>query len=143
MPRCAKVDEVEIPEVEIPFEKGEFISDLRCLAKEFIKRFFVNKNWYCGGPIPEAELTSDWAVQTVLLTPFEDKIFDYIHSECLSNIPSDPNYSNPGVPWSIHVLLDLINDLRSLDIAKDFQPGLLLLYFKFCRGIEIPEHPLL
>ena len=126
-----------------PLEKGEFAPDLKTLAEEAIRDFFGNKNWYCGGPIPEEELEADWVVKTVLRTRFDDETFDYIHDECLVKIPEDPKYSDPSVPWTVHTLLNLLKDLRSYGISQDFQPGLLLLYFKLCRGIEIPPPPLL
>ena len=124
-------------------EKEEFYADLNTLAEESIRDFFGNKSWYCGGPIPNEELEADWAVKTVLLTQFDDVVFDYIHDECLVKIPEDPKYSDPSVPWTVHILLGLLSELKSHGISKDFQPGLLLLYFKLCRGIEIPPPPLL
>lgn len=126
-----------------PLEKGEFSGDLKKLAEDSIRSFFGNKNWFCGGPIPESELHSDWAVKTVLRTHFDDSAFDHIHNECLNRIPADPNYNDPSVPWSVHTLLGLLADLKSRGISKDFQPGLLLLYFKFCKGFKIPPPPLL
>ncbi len=126
-----------------PLEKGEFVADLRKLAEESIRDFFGNKSWYCGGPIPEEELESDWAVKIVLRTQFDDFAFDYIHNECLIKIPQDSKYSDPSVPWTVYTLLGLLGELESYGISKDFFPGLLFLYFKFCRGIEIPPPPLL
>ena len=128
---------------ENPLEKGEFAADLKTLAKESIRVFFGNKSWYCGGPIPEEELEAAWVVQTVLRTQFDDTAFDYIHNECLIKIPEDPKYSDPSVPWTVHTLIGLLKELKSHGISKDFQPGLLLLYFKLCRGVEIPPPPLL
>lgn len=126
-----------------PLEKGDFAVDLNKLSKEAISNFFGNKSWYCGGPIPKSELESDWAVKTVLRTHFDDAAFDYIHDKCLTKIPESAGYNDPSVPWTVHTLLGLLDEIRGYGVSKDFQPGLLLLYFKFCKGIEIPPPPLL
>lgn len=128
---------------EYSLDKGEFAADLKKSAEEAVQDFFRNKSWYCGGPIPEEELESDRVIQTVMRTQFDDAAFDYIHNRCLVKIPEDPLYSDPSVPWTVHTLLGLITELKALGIAKDLQPGLLLLYFKLCRGVEIPPPPLL
>jgi len=126
-----------------PLEKGEFAPNIQKDAEKSIRTFFGDKSWFCGGPIPQSELQADWAVKIVLRTHFDEAVFRFIHEECLAKIPADPSYKDPSVPWTVHTLLSLLDGMRSYGISKDFQPGLLLLYFKFCKGLKIPPPPLL
>lgn len=126
-----------------PFEKGENAPRLKKRAEESILDFFEGKSLYCGGTIPKRMLLSDHSVKTLLRNELDDRVFDYIHENCLSRMRPDPEYSDPSVPWSIHFLLQLLYDMQARELPKDYFPGLLLLYFKFCHGIEIPDPPLL
>jgi len=137
MPRRSKRD------MDNPFEKGVHSVDFRKLAQMCILDFFKEKSWFCGGSIPERELLSDFSVTTVLRTQFDDRCFGFLHSECLSHISNTEGYDNVSLSWEIHCLLQLIKGLKAKGIAKEFQPGMLLLYFKFCKGVKIPPPPLL
>lgn len=128
---------------ENPYDKGEHVEDLRKFAKECIHSYFKNKAYFCGGSIPDCEINSEFAEQTVLQTQFDDRCFDFIHEECLPVFPPDPSYSDTTVPWTVHCLLGLLSEMKAMEIPKEQQPGMLLLYFKFCHAIEIPLPPLL
>lgn len=129
--------------IDDPCEKMEYVEDLRKFAEHCIQLFFNNKQHVCGDPIPECEKSSEFAVQTVLRTQFDDRCFDFIHEFCLPVFPIDPKYDESTVPWSVHCLLGLLAEMRSMEIPKEQQPGMLLLYFKFCHSVEIPLPPLL
>jgi len=137
MPRKSKKD------TENPYEKGEFAGDYRELAEMYIQLFFLEKSWFCGGLIPQCELISDSSIQTVLRTQFSEHCFKFIHEECLPRIPNNKGYDDNSIPWEIHYLLNLLEGLRTVGVPKEYQPGLLLLYFKFCKGMKIPPPPLL
>jgi len=126
-----------------PFEKGDHAVDLRRLAVESIETFFKSKSFYCGGPIPKHDLLSEHSVKTLLRTQLDDRCLDFIHERCLPLIPADPNYSDNTVTWQVHSLLGLLRELAALHLPKDYFGGLLLLYFKFCYGVEIIDPPLL
>lgn len=136
MPRKAKRDCEENP-----LETGTHSVDIKELAIFSIKAFFEDKSWFCGGPIPETELITPETIKTVLRTPNDDETFDFIHKKCLAVIPRPRQYRQTANPWTIQMLLDLLKDMRRQWLPKDFQPGLLLLYFKFCKGIQIPPPP--
>lgn len=129
--------------IDNPYDKGEHIEDLRKFADDCIQMFFKNKEYFCGGPIPACETKTEFAQKTVLQTQFDDRCFDFIHDHCLSVFPVDPTYEEPTVPWSVHCLLGLLAEMKAMEIPKEQQPGMLLLYFKFCHAIEIPPPPLL
>lgn len=137
MPRRSKRD------VENPYEKGFHSVDFRKLAETYIRSFFKEKSWFCGGPIPQRELISDFSIKTVLRTQFDERCFDFIHYKCLPLVPNIENFKDNTVTWEVHCLLQLINELKSLGVPKEFQPGIILLYFKFCKGQKILLPPLL
>jgi hypothetical protein len=129
--------------VESPYEKGVHGADFRELAKACIEVFFAEKSWFCGGSIPRRELISEFSITTVLRTQYDDRCFGFIHSECLPRIPNIEGHDNLTVSWEVHCLLQLIDELQKMHVPKELQPGLLLLYFKFCKGVKIPPPPLL
>ena len=128
---------------EIQYQKGDHALDLKKLAHQSIESYFKDKFWFVGGPIPFKELFSDNSLKTVIRTPFDDETFDFIHEECLTKISQPPSYKEKSVPWSVTFLIQLLNEMKALGLPKDFQPGLLLLYFKFCVGVTIPLPPMI
>jgi hypothetical protein len=105
--------------------------------------FIAPKPYHKGGKMPPGELFADTSVKTVLRTPFDDESFDFIHAKCLPHFPRQRWYKDATVPWPVHVLLGLLDELKSHNIPKEFQPGMLYLYFKFCKGVEIPPPPII
>jgi hypothetical protein len=126
-----------------PFEKGLHAKDIGEFAQDCILAYFKDKDWFCGGPIPQRELTAETSIKTVLRTRFDDRCFNFIHEECLPTIPNLTDWSQVGVSWEVHCLLELLEDMRACWIPKEFQPGMVLLYFKFCKGVKILPPPLL
>lgn len=125
------------------FEKSMFSSDLAQLTKHSIQAFLQYKRHHTGRAMTLDELLTNDNVKLVQRTPFDDPTFLFIHDRCLSRMPPDHKYRDNGVPWTVHYLLGLLSDLKSLELPKHFQPGLILLYFKFCHGFEIPPTPIL
>ena len=136
MPRRAKKDEHH------PFEEGSQARNIQTEVSTYISMFFQDKDWFCGGPIPRRDLTSDATLKTVLRTQFDDRWEDCIHNSCLPRIPPDPKYKRgPHLAWSVHYLLGVLHLVAVKGIPKEFHPGLVLLYFKFCHGFKIPPPP--
>jgi len=125
------------------FDKGCHAKDLRNFAIISLKMFFEDKSWFVGGPIPERELLSEESIMTVLRTPFDDTTFNFIHNECLSRIPQPKWFKDEGLAWPVVYLIKLLSTMKRLNLPKDFQPGLALLYFKFCKGHRVLPPPLL
>ena len=117
-------------------DEDENSLDLRNLAIFCIKSFFAGKKKDSGQNISLTELMSDLSVKTVLRTPFDDDTFNFIHDNCLSQIPKPVDYETP-ISWPVFYLLGLLSDMRKLGLPKDFQPGLVLLYFKFCKEMRV------
>lgn len=123
--------------------KGSYGIDLRNAVLDNIKDFFETKSWFVGGPIPECELLADSGVDLVLRTPFNEETFQFIHEKCLPRVPCPRNFIDQGVPWSVTFLIKLLNEMKSYNIPKDFQPGFVLLFFKLCKGVNVPAPPII
>lgn len=128
---------------ENPLEKSIHADDVKESAMFCIRKFFTGRKMVNGGPIPEKELYCSDNIKRVLRTQFDDETFNYIHFSCLPMIPKSKKYHDPTLSWEVHCLLTLISKMRKHKVPKEFQPGMLLLYFKYCRGIEIPPVPML
>ena len=130
-------------ETEDFYSKGESIEERKKHATACIRSFFNDRTFFCGGSIPTTLLISENAQRVVMQTQFDDWCFDFIHKECLPLIKVDPSYDEPTVPWTVHALIGLLGEMKKKDIPKEFQPGMLFLYFKLCFGVDIPAPPLL
>jgi hypothetical protein len=130
-------------EIQGSVETEDYGADIKKCAEDCLLEFFEDKRLPNGQPIPHGFLLSDFSVKTVMRSQFDDRCFNFLHSECLPLIPKHPGYDEPTVPWTVHCLLLLIKQMCSRGVPKEFQPGLLLLYFKFCFGVKILPPPLL
>jgi hypothetical protein len=126
---------------------GINLKDLRALAQASIQVFFADKKYHCGGPIPKAMLICEESIRTVLGTTIEaamdyEEKFIYPHLRCEKDqLHKSRGWHDPSVPFNVHYTLLLIQELRDKGIPKCFQFGMILLYYKFCKGLEIPEAP--
>ena len=107
--------------------------DLKESAKDSLREFFHGKQLV----VPRERIISDYSISTVMNTSFEG--FDYAHKHLLPRIPRDEQYHEPTMKWEVHNLLKLLAEMRSYDIPKIHHPGLTLLYFRFCKGWDIPD----
>lgn len=114
-----------------------YIKALEELTKGFIERFFKDKTFHCGGPIPRNSLYSEQSINLVLGTEFCVGI-DQCY-EAISTLRKPRNYNDETIEWDIGIVLSLINEARSMEIPKDFQAGIMLLYLKLCKGCRTPE----
>lgn len=125
-------------------DHGSILEDESCHFRvaELIHRYFENKRYYIGGPIPNSMLFSEQSVLTVLKCSFENGfvfVMDYLNENCLPKLRPDSHYKDPTVSWTSHFVLQLLSEMMSLEIPQNFKPGLMLLYFKFCKGMKIPD----
>lgn len=119
------------------FETGENAELLRNLATLSIKRFFSDKKYFCGGPVPECLLYSENSILLVMRTQNNDSNFEFIHRNCLDKLPENKQFSSDPIPWSIRFLITLMSDLKKKSIPYPYHAGMLLLYFKFCKGQRV------
>lgn len=132
-------EEIEFDE-EI-FDKEVYEQEMRSYAEETLLVYFLGKKCPDGTGVPEADLLSEESVLTLLDTQHDDDTFLFIHNHCLAKIPPTADYKGLPADWNVTVLCELLNEMKRMCVPKDFRPGLLLLYFKFCKGVTISQPP--
>jgi hypothetical protein len=122
---------------QLPFENGLHADDIEQYAKECILTFFSGKRYYLGDDIPQVELLSSFCLKTVLRTEINEYWRDIVHRQCLIHVQIDPEWEDLCVSYRVEYLLNILRELQSYGFPKEFFGGLVLLYFKFCYGVEI------
>ena len=110
--------------------------DWLAAARDCIDLYFSNKQWFCGGPVPQRLLFSDSSLQAVLYTEFDKEWEDFVHGHCLPTIPNSQHKDLGNLPWEVYNLLKILREMGNMCIPKEFRPGLTLLYFQFCKGVD-------
>lgn len=106
-------------------------------ARTYIERFFADKTWHCGGPIPLNQLYSEQSVHIVMSTEFGEGID--ICYKVLKQCPPPSDFDHRLINWDTYCMINLITEIRSYGIPKPLQSGMMLLYLKFCKGYRVPE----
>lgn len=116
---------------------SEYIERLEASAKHFITKFFANKDFHCGGPIPQNRLLSRSSLNIVLSTDFCKGV-----QECYRVMPKTtppPDFDIRWYSWDVDCFLPIFASVRAVGIPKEFQAGMMLLYYKFCEGCKVEE----
>ena len=148
-------DEIDFDEMDGQQENecGEYVEDLKSLAKHYIDLFFRDKRFYCGGRIPKhmlndpkyvsymlnldvcngmdmiyAAIGSDVVVEDVIEEEDEDESDDEISETNSSQIPDD-----------VRRVLSLFDMCSKAGIPKQFAVGLTIMYLELCDGCFVPE----
>jgi len=100
--------------------------------------FFHNKYSRDDELLLIEDLLTEENINLVLRTKHTDQTFAFIHNHCLSLIPKPARFRENGLSWQVSFLLRLLETMRQKRLPKEWQPGLVLLYFKLCEGVEIP-----
>lgn len=139
MPKPAMLRKEEVGE-EVTMTKKELVR----WATDNMRLFFSDKKFFCGGPIPECELLTKKNVEAVINVSFEwgFRYAYYFLFPCL-RVERDQIWRKDiyhGPDFQISYALRLLRDMRRKNIPKLFHPGLMLLYFKLCKGckVEVP-----
>lgn len=119
-------------------QKDEYLEDIKISVKVFTNKFFFDKKTFDGLQITKNEINSNLCQKIVINSKFDDECFDFIHNECLTLIPKKKGYKDQTVPWTVHCLIKILDDIKSHQVPKQFHSGMILLYFKLCYGVEIP-----
>lgn len=111
-------------------------------AQECMEKFFNNKEYFCGGPIPKHKLYNKRMYDLVIHTDSETGI-DFFYSILEKNKKEDGNIhlynriiktKEKGVSGEIRFYLSLLKECASLKIDKLFRGGIILLYLSLCEG---------
>lgn len=105
-------------------------------ARLCMKKFFANKKFHCGGPLPQAQLFTSANIDLVTSLSVCQGIT--LAHEMVKKLKAPRSYKN-DVPFEIDCVLASLDKVKSQGIPKSFQAGILLLYLKFCKGCTLPE----
>lgn len=123
----------------ISHNKQDDFFDLSHYAEDILKIYFNNKKDYFGKKLDIKQFNLKNDILTLIKTPFDDFTFDFVHKKCLPCIPKPIYFLDEGIPWPVVFLIKLLEDMKKLNLPKEFHPGLILLYFKYCKGVDIPN----
>jgi hypothetical protein len=128
-------------------EMGVDLEEWKKWAAKSIEGFFKDKKYHCGGRIPPHLLLSEDNIKTVMGTTIETlskweehHIYPRLYVE-KDQISKRDVWTSELVSFGVYYTIQLIHNLCRLGIPKQFQFGMMLLYYKFCKGFEIPPPP--
>jgi hypothetical protein len=107
-----------------------------------IKDFFEDKKFHAGGNIPLSMLVTEKNFANVVSTPFGEGIDMAYEIFARSNISPPVGFDHESIDWDVYYILCLLEEMKKHQIRQEFQAGMLLLYFKICKGQKLPEIPL-
>jgi len=116
-----------------------FIRRLRQETWLALGSFFTDKRFYAGGPIPARYLYSQDNFRRVVSTPFHagiDLCYD-LFQEC--EIQKPICFDDEAIDWDIYYMLNLLADARRCRVPIHLQPGVMVVYFKICHGLRVPD----
>lgn len=112
-------------------EMNRYIERLEKAARFFIIKFFSRRRFHCGGAIPKNKLLSQNSINIVLSTNFCDGI-----DECYKVMPN-------SIPEEqLSNLISLLSEVKMAGIPKKLQTGIMLLYYRFCKGFNVEDKAL-
>ncbi len=115
-------------------------------TRDFIRKFFSDKEFFCGGSIPDRLMVSQENVELVEETSFADGA-QLFHNNIDNAFSANDNFDlkiNPLKMPGISVLnaardllLKIIEDMFHKGIPKPRTGGLLVLYLELVEGVKI------
>lgn len=111
---------------------SKFSPEVVDLIKDCVMRYFANKSYSYGGPIPKNVLLTESNLDLFNME-FYDSI-DIIYKKLENCLPLKD--MDLPIPWDVSYVLNIIKECKSLSIPKEFQGGIILLHIKYCKGFK-------
>ena len=99
---------------------------VRCL-----ELYFSEHSFHSGGPIPKKQLFSDKSVSLLMESDFCQGI------EACYKVLTEKNVDDPQC--DITFMLKKMEELNRMEIARQFHPGIILIYLRYCLGYTWPN----
>lgn len=116
------------------FETSQYFrEEIVKYARNCIEKYFEHKEVN-----DRASLNSEESVRLLMKANYENG-FEYAHKHLLPKIKRPAKWREPTMKWEVYCLLKILEDMRFYNVPKVFQPGMTLLFFKYCKGMEIPS----
>jgi hypothetical protein len=125
----------------IPFQGSSkaFMKRLQLETWVSLRRFFAEKKFHAGGPIPVSHLFTQQNFNWVVSTPFGDGIDMCYELLGKCKICPPPGFDYEKIDWEVYFILSLLNETQRCRIPPHLQAGVMVLYFKICQGQKLPE----
>jgi hypothetical protein len=106
-------------------------------AKECLLKFFADKDYFAGGPIPDTELLStknlDFMTTVEWGSGYELALTKLkIGGKLIGDDPKTDKVVRDGV----NKCLEIINECKKLDISSNYAVGIMNLYLQYCEGLK-------
>lgn len=131
------MDDVDISEYETLINFDEWLSDLKAIARDYITLFFSDKEMYCGGKISPRILLQEHYVTLVLnekISAIEEKVYPVTEASGAYSLKTQPQ-----ITTDVQMVINLIRDAEKKGVPQPFFPGLAIMFFELCEGLEIIE----
>ena len=114
---------------------GEFVYDIKQLAKQYILNFFNGKQMYCGGAIPRKILLTPRYLSLVLNSSIEEtRPMIY----CSLEKSFEQLDENSGlVAEDVRLVISVLKQCSKFGIPKEFSVGIMAIYLECCEGLEL------
>ena len=106
-------------------------------ALESIDSYFKNKRTPSGNRLLQSELHSELNVNLVRYTSL-DAACDYMYNHLIPRLQPPADYDDLTLTWDVSYALELLKEAQSHSVPRTHIPGLILLYFKYCKGFDVP-----
>lgn len=107
----------------------------RQIAKEYLLKFFEDKEYCGGGKIPTMLLLTDRNISRIQNTGIDegmDRAYDALE-RC------EVEASTKAVQPEVDLVLRVMRDCRRLSIPQPYVAGLLLIYLELCTGVDLSD----
>lgn len=125
----------------LPFQGNPkaFMKRLQTETWVSIRRYFADKKFHAGGPIPSSHLFNQQNFARVVSTPFNEGI-DLCY-ELFNRCSIEPpvGFDHEAIDWDVYYILNLLADAQRCRVPPHLQAGIMVLYFKICQGQKLPN----
>jgi len=139
--------EPEVFDEELELEEINSLEDINSVefllkqrfyeVRDYIVKFFKNKEMYCGGSIPDHILLTDNNIFMVLGTGLERAMQFAYAAIARAGSHSSEVISESLVPDDVKFIISIIRAIERFRIPPEYIPGIILLYLEFCEGIVV------
>lgn len=117
---------------------GLSVEEIIAFAQGTILEFFADKQYYCGGPIPEHMLRTSKRVNLVLDCTFDmamDIVDEAMTCEMTEEIKDD--IAAGGASPEVRQVIDILEELAHSGVPQELSNGMLILYLELCLGVDV------
>lgn len=116
------------------------ISQIKKLAVDNIKTYFISKKLYSGGGIPNLIFKDDKTIKRIITTDLETACIIAHNTIGFSEEEKNQVERHGGIYNSTDKILKIIEECAKLKIPQEFIPGIILLHLELCDGYRLEQY---